>query len=1206
MLAGVLLGGGTVEAAPCGKPILACPDCSPPWDGIVDITAQSVELMYHDQCQGEDWTELQTRRNGAWSWWSRINIDYGRGGNRHFTHTGLTPNSGHCYRVANHKDGVTKYSDMRCVQTLPACTQTPEIGSSSRPPFVEVGTGHVELQYTEGCPNEHETRVYGRVSGSSTWKQLRVDWGSREGWRVARFSKLAPGTRHCFKVEVKHNGVVTPSEERCVYTEPLLGSPERVHDVTEVAGVVAPGSDATSGVAFVPYVTGATSIAARLVQGAPESCPGVAVRDQAGDLLGFETCGGLELSLRAGHQYYAYPIHGEPSSTQRPRCEVEVNGTVRGTAGCGWRAVALEQVLRPEALVATHLPPDTVLPDPVAHPADAPPSVQLVWLPNAKASSLLSARGNGVANGAQIAIDTTYAAGLALVGFETESGLSQPVRILRNDLYADVDQDGLGDALEAELGTCSVTTGSARGFDCGLLATAKDTDQDGISDGWEVLGRATPAPLVGGDQPLPYWGANPRHKDLFVEVDFELRNDPDVDVYLTPEELRIAARVWGFDNVDDPVRRAVNAAQIGNPDLLPGFALHVDSGRAPATIEDWSIMAPLGGFQVFGDGENARDWRSNLTPARLGIFRHAIAFDGIAGKTGWGMTSLFGASDSEDSVASYFVHEMAHALGITHSGPNAASGAQPGYAPEAVGISCKPFYPSVATYAKQKISETLFTDDFVINFAPTNNMALVEENALDHYLRRSTPASRQVALEHLVSEFQLPVDAAGHVDWNRDGVISPTPVRASAALGAGACESGRIGRTHLPEDALATRGVAIMQYAGRSHIAWSGDGVAGVGVIRELPGCDDFADPEAQCSEVEGSQLVPIAAELGVDIERFEWSNGGTVTRGVLVGLNAADPHVELRVLSSGAWVAGSQLDLVDANGAVIVPAGQPELVAYDIGDPAATVGKLFFADVQNVVHVVNLRVVGGAIVMDTPELLLYGGNALTVLEGTSVAARVMVDPSLEPWAHDVSAPRELFVFRTQVAGYMQKTHLAVLRMPDATRPEVESTGMSFATQYLAGKPHPELVNLSSGSKHTGLLHVYYHTTSGAMRVVKAGYRGTYDATNGFGSRFAVETFGEVDTFKARSIATTYLPGWTQPRLVFVRLGGGLDARVEFRPKPENIYDHDYYGYNDWLTLKHTLCLQTAEAFGEVAGLGMTPIACHPLPFTEQTHERGY
>ena len=105
---------------------------------------------------------------------------------------------------------------------------------------------------------------------------------------------------------------------------------------------------------------------------------------------------------------------------------------------------------------------------------------------------------------------------------------------MRNDgaLAAhDADGDGLGFELERALGTCSSRLSTAPGVNCSAIADRRDTDGDGISDGLEVRGLRRP-PVVAGaaaigiggdDLALPLWGASPRHKDMFVEVDFMRR-----------------------------------------------------------------------------------------------------------------------------------------------------------------------------------------------------------------------------------------------------------------------------------------------------------------------------------------------------------------------------------------------------------------------------------------------------------------------------------------------------------------------------------------------------------------------------------------------------------------------------------------------------------------------------------------------------------
>ncbi|WP_196758044.1 hypothetical protein, partial [Stutzerimonas stutzeri] len=66
--------------------------------------------------------------------------------------------------------------------------------------------------------------------------------------------------------------------------------------------------------------------------------------------------------------------------------------------------------------------------------------------------------------------------------------------------------------------SCVTDTDGDRLADCeemalGLSMTSKDTDEDGLTDGDEVLGT-----LDGLD--LPGLGAKPRHKQIFVELDW--------------------------------------------------------------------------------------------------------------------------------------------------------------------------------------------------------------------------------------------------------------------------------------------------------------------------------------------------------------------------------------------------------------------------------------------------------------------------------------------------------------------------------------------------------------------------------------------------------------------------------------------------------------------------------------------------------------
>ena len=68
-------------------------------------------------------------------------------------------------------------------------------------------------------------------------------------------------------------------------------------------------------------------------------------------------------------------------------------------------------------------------------------------------------------------------------------------------------------------------------------AEVADTDGDGLCDGWEVLGikQATSLYPLSPATQLPAWGADPLHKDVFVQVAAWFRpcsSSPDAPVKL--------------------------------------------------------------------------------------------------------------------------------------------------------------------------------------------------------------------------------------------------------------------------------------------------------------------------------------------------------------------------------------------------------------------------------------------------------------------------------------------------------------------------------------------------------------------------------------------------------------------------------------------------------------------------------------------------
>ena len=135
--------------------------------------------------------------------------------------------------------------------------------------------------------------------------------------------------------------------------------------------------------------------------------------------------------------------------------------------------------------------------------------------------------------------------------------------------------------------TTSVDHEGSGTFDCLTWAaviyrtTVKDRDGDGLLDVWESSEVPPVDPL---EQPLPNlkaMGADPDHKDLFIELGYMYAEDhptyggvekPAHSHLLSPAALKL-------------VGDAFATAPVSNPDGRPGIALHVDAGNSYPTSD---------------------------------------------------------------------------------------------------------------------------------------------------------------------------------------------------------------------------------------------------------------------------------------------------------------------------------------------------------------------------------------------------------------------------------------------------------------------------------------------------------------------------------------------------------------------------------------------------------------------------------------------
>lgn len=303
-------------------------------------------------------------------------------------------------------------------------------------------------------------------------------------------------------------------------------------------------------------------------------------------------------------------------------------------------------------------------------------------------------------------------------------GLPGPINVYSND-PGDNDGDGLGWRLELELGTCDDTTRPG----CEDVIDPADTDRDGIPDGAEVLGiEAWPAP-----QYLPMYGADPLHKDIFVEVDHhdDLSSLPHDEA----DVLQINSIYADGSEVD-----------LQNPDGLPGVRVHMDIGKACPNARD--LCGDWGGSNPVPDGTSygsaANTYRA---VSRQGVFRYALMSVGGGGQA-WqpGDRLGWGGSATNPNIAA-FVHELGHSVGVAHYG-HANWGKANG----------KPHYGSLMNYAFAYSAG---------KFSLGESSVALDPSFLDEQAGIGADAS------HLAGHpFYRLVGANGEVDWDFDGLFS--------------------------------------------------------------------------------------------------------------------------------------------------------------------------------------------------------------------------------------------------------------------------------------------------------------------------------------------------------------------------------------------------------------------------------------------------
>jgi len=331
-------------------------------------------------------------------------------------------------------------------------------------------------------------------------------------------------------------------------------------------------------------------------------------------------------------------------------------------------------------------------------------------------------------------------------------------------------------------------------FSLGITVTlgvgTPDTDGDDLPDDWESNG----IPYVDGNDvpqryPLVVNGvqADPRHKDLFVEID--AMNGPGLAP--TPADLNRVKLAFA----------AAPAALVSNPDGLPGITLHLvidetnlptfDFPNAWTEFDQVKLTAASGSPPVNGYFGTLAE-RTGLDAAAIRetkskAYRYCVFARTHSGGTSSGRAEIIGndfmvtlgegwtgpGGTSEEKAGS-FMHELGHNLGLEHGGRSTLGGRDE--------TPYKPNYYSIMNYTWQMPYPWMTPGSWPLSPGKSgfSNFPLLDLNEANLIECQGVGAPGNTfngfRVAHNTREPGDPVNVnhsfmSGGIDWNADGDI---------------------------------------------------------------------------------------------------------------------------------------------------------------------------------------------------------------------------------------------------------------------------------------------------------------------------------------------------------------------------------------------------------------------------------------------------
>lgn len=756
-----------------------------------------------------------------------------------------------------------------------------------------------------------------------------------------------------------------------------------------------------------------------------------------------------------------------------------------------------------------------------------------------------------------------------VIGTSEKPGRS---RLVRNDALIpnhDTDGDGLGYELENEIGTCIAQSGMAKNFSCLLCKDARDTDGDGLSDGNEFLGKSD----ADGGLPLPKWGANPRHKDMFIEVDYMRRtvqeNVENIKEHMKVDVARQFVAIYADSLTTNPALRLRHAETLNNPDKEPGISVHLDIGVEPERPKDATMYGNWGGYTAVnaqdengvpctsatseancvGVKPNQPTWQANMSERRLGIFRYALGYTSGGGSCGYAFGCAFNFHDLRNPV-----HEWGHTFGLGHAGPMGAA--------DPVDVNCKPNYPSIMNYAYLYNYNVGFSDG--VGIPDLNNTDLNEWRAV-------TPVNKNY-LDVLKDKFGYTVDYEfGHVDWNRDGVIQPMGRKVKAYANFqphGSCEFTKYNRVKVG-DAKTTTSPVLARLSNRIYIFYQRDGLLKYRYSTASWNCP-VPDLDNPClGGTWSAERTTGMNSVGVDVVRV-----GNLANGYLLVVSSTWPGklIEKRLSLSGANENWSEVTTIPGT-----VSGEPALSSFR--------GTVYLAYKGSDLNIHYNRFTGNW----GPDKIAVDANDMPIKTCAEWSFPALHTAYL-PWKE---AQKKLYGFFPGVDGKINVWHF----MGNSEKWELTDV-LEQTTDPIHGKPGVAYVPYKNSSEYPGRLYLLYMTRSTTpVYTGQVKFLMSYVKNETIGGitrkieKIGIRSYFSNVWYKAYAASLFYEYGKDinlRAALSIPNEDENESFQVWFNPNADGINNLVYKNFDDWKILGQNLCKLVVNP----GGLVSNPVRC--------------